>query len=131
MANNGAERARTTYTQLGLEDIYLSYAGNQPPRHPIHQALSDSATGSRVTLNANGKTAVVVRDTKGRELALLSKRAAHQWRQTQGETTRDETTVLAMVSRTKDEGKEEYHQLIQKDRWEVPILETRHHLPRQ
>ncbi len=128
-ANDGVGRARTSYSQLGLEDIYLSYAGNQPPQHPIHDALTDIVTGGRVTLNADGKTTVAVRDTKGRELARLSQKAAHQWRQTQGETTSDETTVLAMVSRTKDDGKEEYHHLIKKDRWEVPILETRHHQP--
>ncbi len=130
-AHDEAERVRTSYTQLGLEGIYLSYAGNQPPDHPIHQALSDIATGSRVTLTANGTRSVVVRDTKGRDLALLSKEAARQWRQTRGDTRSDATTVLAMVSRTKDDSKEEYRHLIQKDHWEVPLLETRHHLPRR
>ena len=129
LATVGEKRMRTTYTQLGLEDIHLSYAGYQLREHPIHQALSDTSTGDRVTLGANGRTGAIVQNTKGGELARLSKKGARRWRQRQEEAPADETTVLAMVSRTKDDDADEYRHRVMTDRWEVPILETRHRQP--
>ena len=119
-------RIRTTYTVLGLEDIYLSYAGNRPSLDPIHQALAEVGTNTTVMLNPIGRTGIRVCDQSGRELARLSKAAASRWRQARKNPTDDETRVLAMVLRTKQDGEEEYRRNVKTDRWEVPILETRH-----
>ena len=62
----------------------------------------------------------------GMELARLSNAAASEWRLVRKNPTEDETRVLAMVVRTKDDGADKYRQYAKADRWDVPILETRH-----
>ena len=119
------DRRRITYTMLGVGDIYLSYAGNKPSGHPIHQALAEAGTNTKVTLEP-GSSVVQVLDLRGRELARLSKAAASRWRQARKNPTADETRVLAMVLRTKHDCEEKYQRYVKTDRWEVPILETRH-----
>jgi len=118
-------RNRVTYTVLGLEDIYLSYAGNKRSEHPIHQALAETGTATAVTVKPIGSTGIRVCDPNGRELARLSKAAARKWLARENRTA-DETTVLAMVLRKKDDGEDKYRQHIKTESWEVPILETRH-----
>lgn len=118
-------RRRTTYTVLGLEDIYLSYAGSKGGEHPIHQALTEAETETKVTLEPIG-SGIRVCDPNGRELARLSRAAASRWRLARMNPTDDETRVLAMVLRTKHDGDEKYRRNVKTDRWEVPILETRH-----
>ena len=120
-------RNRITYTVLGLEDIYLSYAGNKHSEHPIHQALAETGTATAVTVKPIGSTGIRVCDTNGRELARLSKAAARKWL-ARDNRTGDETTVLAMVLRMKDDGEDKYRQHVKTDSWEVPILETRHNV---
>ncbi len=125
-AEDPGARRRTTYTVLGIGDIYLSYAGNKAGTHPIHQALAETGTNTTVTLKPIGNSGARVLDPSGRELARLSKAAASRWRLAQKNPTDDETRVLAMVSRTKHDSEETYQRHVKADRWEVPILETRH-----
>jgi len=124
-ATEDRARNRITYTVHGLEDIYLSYAGNKRSEHPIHQALTKAGTDTTVTLKPIGTTGIRVCDPNGRELARLSKAAARKWL-AQENRTNDKTKVLAMVLRAKDDGEDKYRQQVKTDRWEVPILETRH-----
>ena len=124
--DTGRARNRTTYTVLGLESIFLSYAGNKPSAHPIRQALAETGTDSAVTLKPIGSASVHVCGLDGMELARLSKAAANEWRLARKNPTEDKTRVLAMVVRTKDDGADKYRQHVKTDRWEVPILETRH-----
>ncbi len=125
-ADGSSARGRTEYTVLGLGDIYLSYAGTKPADHPIHQALTETATGTEAKLAAAPNGGVRVSDQNGRELARLSKAAARLWRQASKNPTDETTRVLAMVLRTEHDSEEKYRQRVKTDSWEVPILETRH-----
>ena len=102
---------------LGLQDLYLSYAGRKAEDHRIHAALRKLHAGDTVILgtstgrlNHNGTT-VASLSRKGREKI---ERIAE---------SEVEGTVLAMVRRSVEDEDEQYRDGNRTATWEVPMVE--------
>ena len=115
-------RIPRSYQVLGLQDIYISYAGTHPPRHQIHTTLSKLRTGDdiRLTIPLNGRVQIVAAN---RTVGQLSNTASAALRDSRARV--DETKILGMAQWTADDCAREYRRWLRTDTWEVPILELR------
>jgi len=109
------------YEVLGLNDVYLDYAGGSPQGHSIHAHLSKMQAGEKVFLAA-GSPAVKICDTDGFCVGRLSKSASDIWREKLGQVS--EVRVVAMVERDSMDVQETYRGRIKAEKWEVPMLEV-------
>ena len=118
---NGRLRPRT-YTLLGLEDLYLDFAGMKREGDPVREALGRIGTGDLLRAERRNGQIELVNDA-GLAVARLSKSARATW---QGRLeTITEVRVVAMVHRAKDDISDTTY----RDRcfgaaWEVPVVEV-------
>lgn len=112
---------RRRYSILGMEDLFLDYAGRMPPKISIHERLASLKPGD--TLHAVNKgDHIVLHDARGDIVAQLSRSACEIWN---GRLeTIERITVLAMVQRLREDSGKEYRRLCQCDQWEVPLAEV-------
>lgn len=112
-----------TVSILGLEDLFISFAGTFAPDHPIHQNLARLTTCDRVKLSEhNGSLYVTTLDDQA--LAKLSKKATDTW---SGNLHRIlHARVLAIVRRDKTDGEANSDFKTSVDTWEIPIIEVLH-----
>lgn len=106
------------YTVLGMQDIFLDYAGRMAAAHPIHKTLAQLQVDDRLELTGN----LELRVPRGISVARLSQTAAAEWGEhlPQIETIR----VVALSSRLREQvDKDEFKKSLQCDRWEIPIVE--------
>jgi len=121
------DRSRCLYEMLGLNEIYLDYAGCHPDGHPIHRHLAALETGNTVSFShKNGK--IVVLDGSGRCIARLSKEGTDKWSGKSDQVS--ELRVVAMIQRTQDDPDMGFHNRIKAGRWELPVLEAVFSYPR-
>lgn len=109
-----------SYATLGLESIYLSYAGRYPREHAVHRALSDLGPGAKLHLRATNQ-GLALQDQNGVRVAMLSRRASEHWAKDFGAVR--EARVLAMVNRTRAEETGGGAAKGAVEEWEVPIVE--------
>lgn len=109
------------YALLGLEDVFLDFAGRHEGSHPIHAALTAIQPGDRLTIRSNGDRPVLV-GTRDSVVAQLSANAAETWG---GDLSRiQQVRVVCMVVRQRTDCKEiEYQGRLRVDTWEVPVCE--------
>ncbi len=112
-----------TVSVLGMEDLFLSYAGLFSPRHAIHHHLSCLNTGDRVVL-AEKANHIDIENTQHRTVARLSNKGAQKWR----DRTQDilNARVLGMIKRTRDDGRNNEFKNLKVEKWELPIIEVLH-----
>jgi ATP-dependent DNA helicase RecQ len=109
------------YELLGLNQIYLDYAGNFPQTHPIHGHLAELRTGQCVSFcQSNSK--IEIHDCGGKCLARLSIEGADKWRERLDHIW--EVRVVAMLRRNRDDPDERFQKKIRADNWEFPVLEV-------
>jgi ATP-dependent DNA helicase RecQ len=109
------------YELLGLNQIYLDYAGNFPQTHPIHGHLAELRTGQCVSFcQSNSK--IEIHDCGGKCLARLSIEGADKWRERLDHIW--EVRVVAMLRRNRDDPDENFQKKIKADNWELPVLEV-------
>ena len=115
-------RIPRTYQVLGLQDLYISYAGTHPPKHPIHTALTQLQTGDQVRLKVppSGRVQIAAAN---QAVGQLSKAASTTLRDSRAQV--EETRILGLVQWTADDCAPEYRHWLQTDTWEIPILEIR------
>ena len=114
-----------TYSVLGMKDLWLDFAGRQPPGHSIHRTLCRLQPDRRVTLERNSRDRVWVLDSRKERVARLSSKAVAHWPPSRLKKI-EEVRVLGMVYRTKDDVEDpKYRDRLRVDSWEVPILEVR------
>ncbi|MCE2527724.1 MAG: ATP-dependent helicase, partial [Actinomycetia bacterium] len=112
-----------TYSVLGMKDLWLDFAGRQPPGHSIHPTLSRLHSGNRVTLKRDSRDRVWVLDSRRTTVARLSSKAATRWPSSRISEV-EEVRVLGMVHRAKDDIDDpKYRDRLRVDSWEVPILD--------
>ena len=111
-----------TYTLLGMEDLYLDFAGMKREGDPVREALGRIGTGDLLRAERRNGQIELVNDA-GLAVARLSKAAQAAW---QGRLeTITEIRVVAMVHRAKDDISDTTY----RDRcfgaaWEVPVVEV-------
>lgn len=111
-----------SYHLLGMEDLFLDFAGRKAERHPARRALQQLTAGSRLRMQARGEHLELIND-QGLALARLSKKAEEIWA---GRLPRvREVRVVAMVRRQREEVAEPAFQAACRgERWQVPIVEV-------
>lgn len=116
--HHGKERR---YALLGLEDMYLDFAGAREENHPIRRALKQLVTGDAVTAEIrNGNIELV--DGKGVSVARLSKAAREKWLDKLGGIAA--IRIVAIVRRYRDDiADKEYGGRCHGEMWEVPVVE--------
>jgi len=109
------------YELLGLNEIYLDYAGKFKAADPIHRRLAALETGQSVSFcHTNSKTEI--HDANGNCLARLSAEGTGKWRKRLDRIL--EVRVVAMLQRNREDPDENFQKWIRADQWELPILEV-------
>jgi ATP-dependent DNA helicase RecQ len=110
------------YSFLGLEDMYLDFAGTKKEHHPVRQALRGLGAGDSVTAELRGGHIELV-DGNGLSVARLSKAARDIWQGRLSSITA--VRIVAMVRRYREDiADREYGERCHGDSWEVPVIEV-------
>lgn len=114
--------ARRTYHLLGMEDLFLDYAGVRDERHPSRLALQKCKAGECVAIQESNNHLEVL-DSAGVAIARLSKKARSAWGDRLDAIR--EARIVALVRRYRDDVEDKEFQAICHGRsWEVPIVEV-------
>ena len=113
--------ARRRYRIVGLQDLYLSFAGCFLDTDPIHQRLAALEPGTPLTLREAGKH-LRLYDAGGDVVAALAAAAAERWRERLHAV--ESVKVVAMVKRRAEDNEPEYRERLRCERWEVPVVEV-------
>ena len=116
-----AERIARRYEPLGLEHIYLSWAGHRAAADPVHTRLAALRPGDRLTL-AQTDRAIEIRDRSGGAVGMLSKEGRKTWEKRLDQV--HEARLLALVERRGEEETKEYSGRLRVERWWVPVIEV-------
>ncbi len=111
-----------SYHLLGMEDLYLDFAGRKPERHPTRQALHRLRAGSLVSMQKCGEHVELINDQEVK-VARLSKKAQDIWIQKLPIIT--EVRVIALVRRYREElADSPLKSSCQGESWQVPLVEV-------
>ena len=105
MVEETADHIYKRYELLGLDEIYLDYAGMFSQRHEIHGHLAKLRTGQCVSFCQNNSK-IEIRDRGGKCLARLSSEGANKWRERLDHIL--EVRVVAMLRRNRDDPDEDF-----------------------
>ena len=109
------------YEVLGLEDVYLGYAGTFPQTDAIHGRLSQLHAGDRVSLTVENP-AISICNRGGDCVGRLSQSACAKWKERLDRVS--EVRVVAMVERGRMDEHPDYRGQVKAEKWEVPVLEV-------
>ena len=112
-----------TYILLGMDDLFIDFAGMRKEDHPTRKAIGDLGVGEVVLFKPTENTIELV-NKAGISVARLSKSARNSWSKLLQEV--EEVKVVAMVRRYKEDnsdGTEKERFFV--DRWEVLLFEVK------
>lgn len=110
-----------TYDILGLDEIYMDYAGTYKQTHSIHKQLASVETGHCVSFCRKNER-IEIQNGKGTCLARLSKKGVDKWMDRLDQIL--EVRVLAMLQRNCDDPEGNFQERINAEKWELPVLEV-------
>jgi ATP-dependent DNA helicase RecQ len=114
-------RPTRTYHLLGMDDLFIDFAGIKPERHPARLALLDIKVGNVVRIEERNKHIELI-NKDGVSFARLSKKAQSDWTSKLREV--NEVRIIAMVRRYKEDlADKDFQANCFGDFWEVPIVE--------
>ncbi|MBU1568668.1 MAG: RecQ family ATP-dependent DNA helicase [Proteobacteria bacterium] len=114
-------KIRNRYALLGMQDLFLDYAGFQRENHPARLAVLRLRTDNRLTIEKRNKFLELVND-EGVSVGRLSHAAENKWAG-RLKTIR-EIRVLAMVKRYKEDISDKmFKERCYGESWETPIVE--------
>ncbi len=116
-----AEVARRRYRVIGLQDLFLSFAGGRSGSDPIHRRLAVLRPGDALALAPAGDH-VRLHDASGAAVAALSAEGAARWRDRLDGV--ESVRVVAMVERRVEDNEPAYRERLRCERWEVPVVEV-------
>jgi ATP-dependent DNA helicase RecQ len=112
---------RRRYEILGMEDLFLDYAGHKPPEDPLHASLGALKVGDKLRAMPAGDH-IELHDERGNCVAQLSQAARKTW---WGRLEYIERiTVLAMVQRRVADSGEAYRDRCKCEQWEIPVADV-------
>jgi len=109
------------YDLLGLDEIYMDYAGSFPQEDRIHAQLAEIGTGQCVFFSQNNSK-MEINNSNGKCIARLSREGSDKWREHLDHIL--EVRVLAMLRRNRDDPDENFQKWIKVNHWELPVLEV-------
>ena len=112
---------RRRYDILGMEDLFLDYAGRKRRDDPVHTSLAELKPGDPLRVAPTGDY-IELHDEKGNCVAQLSHSARKTWHGRLDCVER--VTVLAMVQRRLEDSGEDYRDRCKCEQWEVPVAEV-------
>ena len=112
---------RRRYEILGMEDLFLDYAGRKRHDDPVHASLSALMPGDPLRIVSMGEH-IELHDEKGHCVGLLSQAARKVWSGRLDSVER--LIVLAMVERRVTDSGEEYRDRCKSEQWEIPVTEV-------
>ncbi len=117
----GRDTGVRDYVLLGMDDIFLDYAGQHDAGRPVHAALAAVQPGDRLAMQWHDARPVLVNGA-GVAVAQLSAKAAETWKDRQAEIK--QVNVIGMLVRTREDCREsEYQSRLRVDQWEIPLCE--------
>ena len=105
------------YRRLSLRDVFLSYAGYRPSKHPVHRAIAALRPGDPLQVRTNGNRWQLL-DSSGIEVGQL----AGSFEPPEGMRCTS-ATVLAIATWSRDKSDPEYQQNLRCAEWEVVVPE--------
>ena len=112
--------AGRTYRILGLQDLFLDWAGRR--EGPVHEHLARLRFGSPVRLHLE-KPRIALADDAGHTVAVLSQMGDSRIRPLRERV--ESSRVVAVALRVRDDSSPEYRPLLRVDSWRVPVVELR------
>jgi ATP-dependent DNA helicase RecQ len=109
------------YEILGLNDVYMDYAGSFHDSHAIHGHLRHVHAGGTVSI-VGGNSTVNICDAGGHCVGKLSSSSSGRWQERLSQVR--EVRVVAMIERDRLDPKEPFRDRIQAEHWEVPVVEV-------
>ena len=117
---------RRRFEILGMEDMFLDFAGRRRPGDAIHEQLAGLRPGDFLSAVPRGEY-IELHTEKGISVAQLSQTALKTWRGRLKSIER--IKILAMVQRRVEDSGEEYRVRCQCEQWEVPVAEIVYSVP--
>jgi len=112
-----------TYVLLGMDDLFIDFAGMRKEDHPSRKAINDLGVGEVVSFKPTENTIELV-NAAGISVARLSKFARNSWSKLLQEV--EEVKVVAIVRRYKEDNSDgAQKERFFGDRWEVPLVEVK------
>jgi ATP-dependent DNA helicase RecQ len=117
----GSEFPDLRYEIVGLNEMYMDFAGGFHKEHDIHRRLAALEAGKAVFFHRSGKR-IEIHDADGGCVARLSEEGAAKWLPRLEQIR--ELRVVALLRRDRDDPSEEFQRRIRAERWELPVLEA-------
>jgi ATP-dependent DNA helicase RecQ len=109
------------YALLGLDDVFLDFAGRCAETDPVHKALAALHPGDSLTLRLIRDRPLLV-SPQGVTVAQFSAGGAERWRDRLSEI--EQVRVVCVIGRKRSDCREaEYNARLHVDHWEIPICE--------
>jgi ATP-dependent DNA helicase RecQ len=118
--HNKSQETIFHYEILAMKELFLDYAGQKPPSHPIHGALRRLTTGDKLQLvNNNDRLELTSEGVVVARLAkTVSKRLTNELHNIK------QIKIIALIKRTRNDiSDEKFASLCRVDSWEIPIVE--------
>lgn len=112
-----------TVSVIGMEDLYISYAGFFPETARIHNDLADLNAGDKVCF-IERKNKILMVNANHRTLAMFSRKGTEKWRDLIRSVVN--ARVLGMIRRNKTDGEGIENYKTKVESWEIPIVEVLH-----
>ena len=108
------------YQILGLQDLFLSFAGKFSQNHKIHKLLSELNAGDELNLRQDSEGCKLY--YQNQPVAALSRQFSRNFEF--NSTTPDPTVrILAMITRKRENSEESYQKKHRCDHWVLPVVE--------
>lgn len=121
---NRGGMAMADWSILGMEDVFLDYAGRSQSDHSVHRALAALRAGDEVSLR-EAAAGLGIFTREGAQIGRLSERAAEAWRGRMA-SIRGARVLGLLVRRAEDVVEAEFRKRLVCDRWEIPWIEISH-----
>ncbi len=109
------------YELIGLNEIYMDYAGCFHRNNIIHEHLFCLEAGHRVAFHQNNSS-IEIHNSDGCCVARLSNEGVTKWSHRLDQI--QELRVVALLQRNRDDPAGGFINRIKSDQWELPILEA-------
>jgi ATP-dependent DNA helicase RecQ len=111
------------YALLGMDDLFIDFAGMKKEEHSSRKAISGLKVGDDIWFRSTDKAIELVNKT-GIAVGRLSKSAKEKWSKLLKDV--EKAKVVVVVRRYKEDNSDEVHQKrCFGDKWEVPLVELK------
>jgi ATP-dependent DNA helicase RecQ len=109
------------YELIGLNEIFMDFAGGFDKGQGIHNRLARLESGQRVLFH-RADNGIEIHDMDGFCVGKLSKEGSEKWSQQLDRIV--ELRVIALLRRDRQDPDEGFRNRIKVDQWELPVLEA-------